>query len=41
MDNAHNQRGAAWVDMTEVQLRREAEQKLSKVLMSALSVVRL
>ena len=38
MDKAHNQRRAAEVDMTEVQLRREAEQKLSKVLMSALSV---
>uniref|UniRef100_A0A7S4G8M8 Uncharacterized protein n=1 Tax=Eutreptiella gymnastica TaxID=73025 RepID=A0A7S4G8M8_9EUGL len=30
MDKAHNQRRAAEVDMTEVQLRREAEQKLSK-----------
>ena len=40
MDKAHNQRRAAEVDMTEVQLRREAEQKLSKVLMSALSVCR-
>ena len=41
MDKAHNQRRAAEVDMTEVQLRGEAEQKLSKVLMSALSVCRL
>ena len=41
MDKAHNQRRAAEVDMTELQLRREAEQKLSKVLMSALSVCRL
>ena len=41
IDKAHNQRRAAEVDMTEVQLRREAELKLSKVLMSALSVCRL
>ena len=45
-DKAHNQRRAAEVDMTvarqqllaEVQLRREAEQKLSKVLMGRLWV---
>ena len=40
MDKAHNQRRTAEVDMIEVRLRREAQQKLSKVLMSALSVCR-
>ena len=48
-DKAHNQRRAAEVDMTvarqqllpELQLRSEADQKLYKVLMSALSVCHL